>query len=85
MDEIKERIVQMIHTNLNLDEKDIVENGQDLLSIGLDSLQFVNLAVAIEDEYGIEFMGSNLNIRTIVSLDNLVAIVGNMIDAKKGC
>ncbi len=85
MDEIKERIVQMIHTNLNLDEKDIVENGQDLLSIGLDSLQFVNLAVAIEDEYGIEFMGSNLNIRTIVSLDNLVEIVGNMIDAKKGC
>ena len=56
-----------------------VPSGADLYELGLTSLTTVNLLLAIEDHFDIEFPDELLARRTFRSIDSLVSAVSSLI------
>lgn len=70
----KIREVLAKHSRLELDFGAIDEDA-DLYAAGLTSLTTVNIMLAIEDEFDIEFPDSKLNRKTFQSIESLVELV----------
>lgn len=62
------------HSRLDMDFNTIAEDA-DLYATGLTSLTTVNIMLAIEDEFDIEFPDSKLNRQTFQSIETLVELV----------
>ncbi|MCY9512513.1 acyl carrier protein [Paenibacillus apiarius] len=58
------------------DIKGIGEND----SLGLNSVQFIQLVVEIEKEFDIEFADDDLNLSNFGSLNSLIAYIVNKLD-----
>ena len=71
-DKIREILTK--HSRLNIDFNEIAEDA-DLYEAGLTSLTTVNIMLAIEDEFDIEFPDSKLNRQTFDSIESLVEVV----------
>lgn len=78
----KESVRQLIgaYAKLNADITEISDDG-DLFDAGLTSLNTVNLMLAIEDEYDIEFDDDSLTRETFQSVDSLMAVVSSLVKA----
>lgn len=78
----KESVRQLIATyaKLNADIGDLADSS-NLFDAGLTSLNTVNLMLAIEDEYDIEFDDDSLRRETFESVDALTAVVNGLIQA----
>lgn len=79
MYEAKIRQILAKHSRLDLDF-DAIEVDEDLYEKGLTSLTTVNIMLAIEDEYDIEFPDSKLNRLTFQSIESLVEVVEDLVD-----
>lgn len=57
MDNIKEKIIEIIKKicSTDIDLATFFSNNDDLGKIGLSSLQYIQLIVYIEEEFGVEF------------------------------
>lgn len=62
------------HSRLDIDFE-ALKADDDLYAAGLTSLTTVNIMLAIEDEFDIEFPDSALNRKTFQSIESLVDIV----------
>lgn len=51
----EKKIREIIASHLNVTSIDSFDSNGDLRSIGMDSISFVSIVVAIENEFGIEF------------------------------
>jgi acyl carrier protein len=56
-----------------------VDNDDDLYEVGLTSLTSVNIMLAIEDEFDIEFPDSRLRRQTFDSIQSLVDVVKELV------
>lgn len=65
------------HSRLDMDFNTIDEDA-DLYDVGLTSLTTVNIMLAIEDEFDIEFPDSKLNRQTFQSIETLVELVEDL-------
>ena len=54
MEDIKPRLVELIAMNLDIDESRVTDNASFIDDLGADSLDTVELVMALEEEYGIE-------------------------------
>ena len=68
------------YAKLNKDIGDLADDS-DLFDAGLTSLNTVNLMLAIEDEFDIEFDDDSLTRETFQSVDALTAVVSGLIQA----
>lgn len=75
-DKIREILAR--HSRLDLDFTSLDEDT-DLYSTGLTSLTTVNIMLAIEDEFDIEFPDSKLNRKTFQSIESLVEVVEELV------
>ncbi|PIE42619.1 MAG: acyl carrier protein [Gammaproteobacteria bacterium] len=77
----EEKIRQILseHSRLDLDFNQL-KAGDDLYEHGLTSLTTVNIMLAIEDEYDIEFPDSKLNRQTFQSVESLVEVVEELVE-----
>jgi len=66
------------HSRLDVDF-DALKDDSDLYAAGLTSLTTVNIMLAIEDEFDIEFPDSALNRKTFQSIESLVEIIEDLI------
>jgi len=66
------------HSRLDLDFQALDETT-DLYATGLTSLTTVNIMLAIEDEFDIEFPDSKLNRMTFQSIESLVEVVEELV------
>ena len=75
-----EKIRQILaqHSRLDLDFQALDEDA-DLYTAGLTSLTTVNIMLAIEDEFDIEFPDSKLNRKTFRSIESLVEVVEELV------
>ncbi len=53
-DEIKDEVIKIIKENLGLDEKEITPNASFLNDLGADSLDTVELVMALEEKFDLE-------------------------------
>lgn len=54
MNEIQEKIKQIIVDELGVDEEQVTENARFIEDLGADSLDIVELIMRFEEEFGIE-------------------------------
>ena len=79
MYEAKIRVILVKHSRLNIDLSTIGQH-EDLYKAGLTSLTTVNIMLAIEDEFDIEFPDNKLNRQTFDSIDSLVDVVETLVN-----
>lgn len=70
----KIRDILTAHGRLSVDAQTLAETD-DLYDAGLTSLTTVNIMLAIEDAFDIEFPDNKLNRKTFNSIDSLVEVV----------
>ena len=68
------------YAKLNADISDLADDS-NLFDAGLTSLNTVNLMLAIEDHFDIEFDDDSLTRETFESVDALTAVVSGLIRA----
>tara|TARA_B110000902_G_scaffold262689_1_gene340080 strand:+ start:152 stop:412 length:261 start_codon:yes stop_codon:yes gene_type:complete len=74
----KVREILQKHSRLDVDFNG-VDNDDDLYEVGLTSLTSVNIMLAIEDEFDIEFPDSRLRRQTFDSIQSLVDVVKELV------
>lgn len=74
----KVREILSKHSRLNIDFNQLAEDD-DLYEAGLTSLTTVNIMLAIEDEFDIEFPDSRLNRQTFDSIESLVEVIEELV------
>lgn len=70
---VQERIIEMIKETLKFEDKEITLQTNLYEDLGVDSLDAVELIMAIEDEYGVEVPDEELSNMNIVG--NIVKYV----------
>ncbi|KQR96529.1 acyl carrier protein [Williamsia sp. Leaf354] len=58
-----------------------VDSSVDLYELGLTSHASVNVMLALEDEFDIEFPDTDLKKSTFATVDSLAAVVGRLVPA----
>ncbi|HTF85487.1 acyl carrier protein [Cellvibrio sp. ARAG 10.3] len=75
----KVREILAKHSRLDVDVNSLKEDD-DLYDLGLTSLTTVNIMLAIEDAFDIEFPDSKLNRKTFNSIESLVEVIEELVD-----
>ncbi len=73
MEQVRERIVRIIHDVCHPEEPKLEDPAGPLVGPDLDSLDFASLLMAIEDEFGITIGEDNID--QVGTLNGLVAFV----------
>ncbi len=74
---IREIIASIIRTNIDVND---YKANKDLREIGMDSISFVSIVVAIENEFGIEFPEDKLLISEAGTIELFTRVVDNNIN-----
>lgn len=74
----KVREILAKHSRLDVDVNSLKEDD-DLYDLGLTSLTTVNIMLAIEDAFDIEFPDSKLNRKTFNSIESLVEVIEELV------
>lgn len=77
------REVLTVHARLSTPVAELTDDS-DLYDAGLTSLNTVNLLLAIEDRFDIEFPDDLLSRRTFQSIDTLADAVESLVTAPRG-
>lgn len=76
VDVIELKIRKIIEENILKDHKLPVDDAEiDLSKHGMDSMNFIELAVFIEKEFGFQFKDSDLNFDNFITLDKITSYV----------
>jgi acyl carrier protein len=75
----KVREILAKHSRLDVDINSLKEDD-DLYELGLTSLTTVNIMLAIEDAFDIEFPDSKLNRKTFNSIESLVEVIEELVE-----
>lgn len=75
----KVREILAKHSRLEIDVNSLREDD-DLYEVGLTSLTTVNIMLAIEDAFDIEFPDNKLNRKTFNSIESLVEVIAELVD-----
>lgn len=68
-----DRIKKVLHENLNIDPNKIAPTTHVLDDLGLDSLDFVELVMSLEDEFKVKISDEEvMNVKTIQDVINLL-------------
>ena len=75
-DEMKSKLTDYLVKDILKQPNRIIQPGESLLSSGLiDSFHLVDLALYVEDNFGVHIDDSELNASTFDSLDGLIALI----------
>ncbi len=77
-EQIKELIANFGNLNVSVDT---IADDDDLFAAGMSSLNSVNLMLALEDHFDIEFPNELLNRKTFESVDAIATAIGALVPA----
>ena len=66
--EIREKVVNVVKDKLGVDESAIVDSASYVNDLGADSLALVDIAMALEDEFGVKIPDEDINKITTVGV-----------------
>ncbi len=75
---IFETVCTIIRQQLNIDEELVIEESTQLDELNADSLDAVEIIMALEDEYGIEI--SDEDAEQVRSVADIVKIISSMVE-----
>jgi acyl carrier protein len=82
MKDIEERIIQLVNSTINVELNR--ENVQDELGqVGMDSIKFIQIVVALEEMFAIEVPDEKLLLTQMSTLKQIVEVVSTAIENAK--
>ncbi len=80
--ELVERIKNIISTVLKVDKEKIDEISQDetLNRVGVDSVNFIEIVVSLEEEFNIAFEDDELLLQNLNTINKLQTIIAGKLD-----
>lgn len=81
--ELVERIKNIISTVLKVDKDKIDEISQDetLNRVGVDSVNFIEIVVSLEEEFNIAFEDDELLLQNLNTINKLQAIISGKLES----
>lgn len=70
---IEERVKTVIATQLNLSKNEVTNSALLMQELGADSLDTVEIIMAMEEEFNKEFIDNQINIVTVQDVINYVS------------
>lgn len=80
--QIFEKVKEILHNQLPDGSSADLSPDDDLTDLGINSLLFVKIAVALENEFDIEFTDEDLDIQKFKTVGDIVGYVDGKISAK---
>jgi len=59
--EIREKVVKVVTEKLGVSESQVVDSAEYVKDLGADSLALVDIAMALEDEFGVKIPDEDIN------------------------
>ena len=75
--DIQNRLVKLIKDNTKVTDESInsLVDDNSLSSLGINSIEFVKIAVAIETEFDIEFQDNDLDASKFQTIDDIIGYI----------
>jgi acyl carrier protein len=73
MDPVREKVVELVFKVCQPSHPDLSDPSRPLLTVGLDSLDFATLLMAVEDSFKVKVVDADLE--KVISLDDIVKYV----------
>ena len=78
---IKEKIIDILSNHSDFENVNhYLHNNDDLTQLGMNSISFIKMVVALESEFGFEFEDEALDYNKFTSLNILCDYIKNMLD-----
>ena len=78
MENLEQRVKKVVAEQLNIDEADIKNESAFIDDLGADSLDTVELVMALEDEFGVEISDDQQEkLRTVQNAIDFIVANGN--------
>ena len=75
--EILDRVRKVVVNALNVKEEEVVESASFQEDLGADSLDVVELAMALEEEFGITLEDTDFSTDTFATVQSIAEFVAN--------
>jgi acyl carrier protein len=81
--EIELRLRELLREGVEVN-KPVEEIGfdEDLTSLGLNSISFIKLVVAVEEEFGVQFSDDDLDYNILANISSIASYIRKMLDSK---
>jgi acyl carrier protein len=81
--EIELRLRELLREGVEVN-KPVEEIGfdEDLTSLGLNSISFIKLVVAVEDKFGVQFSDDDLDYNILANISSIASYIRKMLDSK---
>lgn len=77
MKSVEERVLSIVKEKSFM--RDEVKKEDEFSTIGINSIDIVDLIVSLEDEFGICFSDSVLNVEKFKTIENVIEMVSSML------
>lgn len=79
---VQQKILDVINSNIENANLQINQADEDLVAMGMDSIKFISIVVALEEAFEIEYPDDFLLITQSNTLNKLVSIVAGALEKK---
>jgi acyl carrier protein len=76
MSDISERVISIVMEHLGVEKDKITENSSFIDDLGADSLDTVELVMAFEEEFSIEF--PDVDVETMTTVKDAISFIENI-------
>lgn len=81
MKDVKERVLGIVRERSFMGDE--VKKEDEFSAIGINSIDIVDVIVEIEDEFGISFNDSALNVEKFRTIENVIEMVNELLADQK--
>lgn len=72
---MKEKIIKILATVMDNENISIADSNSDLITLGLDSVLFIRMAIMIEEEFNIKIPDSRLYLEDMNTIDKIEHVI----------
>lgn len=82
MNETYERIIEIVNSNIENSDLTLEQTNEDLSRLGMDSITFIRIIVALEEEFGIEIPDEYLLMTEMNTISKMADVLSAEINTK---
>ena len=83
MDELQTKVMEIVKINIETEEAQNATADADLSTIGMDSITFIRIVVALEEAFEIEVPDEYLLMAEMNTVEKMASIVADALAAKE--
>lgn len=79
-EDILDKVLQILNTNLENTEITFEQTEDDLSTLGMDSITFIRVVVALEEEFDIEIPDEKLLLTEMNTISKMTEVISAVLD-----